>query len=138
MVGCGYNQTTKAITMMDSWQNNGMTTKSYSSGSSISTNSGSGTWAETLVLTTNPSTGIKNIDNTSTINIFPNPSNGEVTVQSSEMIRAVSVYNSMGQLVNSKNAVAHKSITININTSGLYSIQTVTENGVSNKMVVVK
>ena len=44
---------------MDSWQNNGMTTKSYSSGSSISTNSGSGTWAETLVLTTNPSTGIK-------------------------------------------------------------------------------
>ena len=138
MVGCGYNQTTKAITMMDSWQNNGMTTKSYSSGSSISTNSGSGTWAETLVLTTNPSTGRKNIDNSSAINIFPNPSNGEVPVQSAEMIKAVNVYNSMGQLIHSNNAVTDKSISININVSGLYSIQTVTENGVSNKMVVVK
>lgn len=99
VVGCGYNQSTSSITFMDSWQNNGMTTKKYSSGSTMSTNSGTGTWAETLVITTNPTTDIQNLDHSRPVTLFPNPSKGSLTIDSPDVIKVVNIFNTMGQLL---------------------------------------
>lgn len=138
VVGCGYNQSTSSITFMDSWQNNGMTTKKYTSGSSMSTNSGTGTWAETLVITTIPTTNIQDVATSRSITIFPNPSNGDLTIQSSELIRSVNIYNTMGQLVQAYQHSANKSFNFSITTPGLYSVQTITDSGISNNTVVRK
>ncbi len=57
VVGCAYNVSSSTLTFMDPWQNNGMTTCAFSGGTSISTNTGSGTWSQSLVVTSAPTGG---------------------------------------------------------------------------------
>ena len=141
VVGCGYNSTTSSITFMDPWQNNGMTTKKFTGGSAFSTNTGSGNWAETLVLTTSVATGINSLNaSTVQLNVSPNPSfiNEEVIINSDVTLKSVNVFNNIGQLVNSYESLSDKSLSIQMPVSGLYSIQVITEKGITNKKIVVQ
>ncbi|MEO6903616.1 MAG: T9SS type A sorting domain-containing protein [Bacteroidia bacterium] len=140
VVGCGYNSSTKALTFMDSWQGNGITTAKYAGSSSISTRSGSGKWSETVVLTDAP-LGIKNTANlVNTVSAYPNPtSSGDVTIQSTEKIKSIKVYNNLGQLVINQEGVSTETAPVHISASGFYSIQTITVNNqISNNKVIVK
>jgi hypothetical protein len=138
VVGCNY--TGSSITFMDPWQNNGMTTKTYTGGSAFSTSSGSGNWGGSLVLTTpHTTTGIAN---DATLNeqiiIYPNPSSGEFTIRADDNLKTINVFNVTGQLVNSYSTIGNKSYSLKISASGLYSLQIVTDNGSIYKKVVVQ
>lgn len=140
VVGCGYNSTTKAITMMDSWQSNGMTTVKYGGGASISTRSGSGRWGETVVLKEVP-LGIKNtVKAVNKVTLYPNPTeSGDITIQSNEKIKSIKVYNNIGQLVINQEGISTETAPVHISAPGFYSIQTITiNNQISNNKVIVK
>lgn len=140
VVGCGYDASKNALTMMDSWQGNGMTTTKYGGSSTVATRSGSGRWGETVLLTDSP-LGIKNTANAvNKVAVFPNPTNnGDVTIQSNEKIKSIKVYNNIGQLVINQEGVSTETAPVHISAPGLYAIQTITVNNqISNNKVLVK
>ena len=141
VVGCAYNQATGSITMMDSWQNNGMTTKKYSGTASISTNSGAGKIQEHLVLKTLPPLSVNHTgDLENAISIYPNPSSiaSGITVNSKIALKAINVFNSMGQLVYANFSVTDNIFSINIPVEGLYTVQMITEKRIVNKKIIVQ
>ncbi|HET6227409.1 MAG TPA: papain-like cysteine protease family protein [Bacteroidia bacterium] len=138
VVGCGFNKSNTTITVMDSWNGNGMTTAKYNSGGAISINSGSGTVHETLVISTPyTTTGINETDATANISVFPNPSEGVVNIQSADNLKTINVYNTTGQLVDSYIVAGEKTYALKIAVAGLYNVQLITDNGIAYKKVVV-
>jgi hypothetical protein len=138
VLACNYSGS--SITFMDPWQNNGMTTKTYTSGSSFSTSSGSGNWGATLVLTTpHTTTGIADqTDLNGEISIYPNPSSGEFNIHADYNLKTINVFNTTGQLVERYSTIANKSFALKIPAAGLYTLQVVTDNGAIYKKVVVE
>lgn len=67
--------------------------------------------------------------------IYPNPTNGSITIQASETIKSVRVFNLLGQLVASQ-----KSATIEIanQASGIYIVQVDFENGTTAQQKIIK
>jgi hypothetical protein len=139
VVGCGY--TSGSLTFMDPWQNNGMTTyKHPSGGTSVVTNTGTGTWSQTLVITTPfVPTGIDQHPSIADdIIVYPNPSSGEFNVRSDSNLKTINVYNVTGQLVNSYSTIVNNSYSVKIPVAGLYSVQVITDNGSAYKKVIVQ
>jgi hypothetical protein len=139
VVGCNYDKASGTMTVMDSWQNNSFTLVKYTGGSTLKTNSGTGTWKETLVVTTPFSTtGIDDAAvSSSSINVFPNPSAGLLNIQSEQNLKMINVYNTTGQLVNSYVVAGNKNYSFSLPVAGFYNIQVVTDNGIAYKKVVV-
>ena len=77
---------------------------------------------------TTPSTGINELINS--FSIYPNPSNGVITIQAANNINTVNIYNMIGNLVMVKN-VANNQSTLNIEnlTNGVYFIEINLNNG---------
>jgi hypothetical protein len=140
VVGCQYNTSTSYITFMDPWQNNGMTTcKHTNTGTAIVTSSGTGTWSETLlVLTPYVTTGIDHTTVSSLVNIFPNPSAGELNINSDDPIKMINVFNTTGQLIDSYTLNGNNKYSLKIPAAGLYNLQIATDNGTVNKKVIVQ
>jgi hypothetical protein len=136
VVGCAYSGSN--LTFMDPWQNNGMTTYKYTSGTNVVTATGTGSWHETLVISTpyNP-TGIDAQAANQQINLYPNPSDGLVNINSDYNLKTVNVFNATGQLVESHAVNGDKTYSLRIPVAGLYNVQVVTENGSANKKIVV-
>jgi len=130
VVGCAYNKSTSTMTVMDSWNGNGMTTTKYSSGSHLSLGSG-GSWGETLVITTPFSTtGIADAGNSAKeVSIYPNPSEGNINITSTENMKSINIYNMAGQLVDTYTVAGDKTYSLKIATAGFYNVQVLTENG---------
>jgi hypothetical protein len=140
VVGCQYNTGTSYITFMDPWQNNGMTTcKHTNTGTAIVTASGTGTWAETLVvLTPYVTTGMDQIAAINSITVFPNPSAGELNITSDDQLKVINIFNTTGQLIDSYIINSDKSYSLKLPAAGLYNLQVITTNGLVNKKVIVK
>jgi hypothetical protein len=79
-------------------------------------------------VTPGTSTGIKQVDNN--LSIFPNPSNGIITIQAANSINTVNIYNMIGNLVVVKN-IANNQATLNIEnlTNGVYFMELNLSNG---------
>ena len=77
---------------------------------------------------TTPSTGIDEL--TSSFSIYPNPSNGIITIQAANSISTVNIYNMIGNLVMVKN-IANNQSTLNIEnlTNGVYFMELNLSNG---------
>ena len=77
---------------------------------------------------TTPSTGIDEL--TSSFSIYPNPSNGIITIQAANSINTVNIYNMIGNLVMVKN-IANNQSTLNIEnlTNGVYFMELNLSNG---------
>jgi hypothetical protein len=141
VVGCQYNTSTSYITFMDPWQNNGMTTcKHTNTGTAIVTASGTGTWAETLViLTPYVTTGIDHTAMTNnSVAVFPNPSEGQLNINSDDHLKAIQVFNTTGQLIDSYTLNGDKFYSLKIPAAGLYNLQVITDKGMINKKVIIK
>ena len=71
---------------------------------------------------TTPSTGIDEL--TSSFSIYPNPSNGIITIQAANSIKTVNIYNMIGNLVMVKNLANNQSV-LNIEnlTNGVYFME---------------
>lgn len=138
MVACNYTGT--SLTFMDPWQGNGFTTcKHTATGTLISTKSGDGTWSETLRVLPKSTTGINNVVSTDNMLIFPNPTAGELTVNTSFNIKTINVFNITGQLVDTFIPNGVNSYTLSINTPGLYNMQVIATDGrTSNQKVTVQ
>jgi hypothetical protein len=137
VVGCMYSGSN--LTFMDPWQNNGMTTYKYTSGTSVVTSTGTGTWHETLVITTPYTpTGIADAGALAKdVTVYPNPSEGQLNIQSTYNVKTVNVFNATGQLVYSHAVNGDKNYSLNIPVAGFYNVQVVTENGSAYKKVVI-
>lgn len=139
VVGCNYDKTSTTMTVMDSWQNNSFTMVKYSGGTTLKTNSGSGTWKETLVVTTPYSTtGIADAGTAAKeVMVYPNPSQGDFNITSETAIKAINVFNATGQLVESYTVAGDKKYAFKISAAGFYNVQVVTESGIAYKKLVV-
>ena len=138
MVACNYTGT--SLTFMDPWQGNGFTTcKHTATGTLIATKSGDGTWSETLRVLPKSTTGINNVVSTDNMLIFPNPTAGELTVNTSFNIKTINVFSVTGQLVDTFVPNGVNSYTLKINTPGLYNMQVISTDGrTSNQKVTVQ
>ncbi len=137
VVGCAYNGTTSTLTFMDPWQSNGMTTYKYTGGKTITTRSGSGNWVETLVLTTPFSTTGVAEGTTQKLSVFPNPSQGEINVNTDSNLKSIHVFNATGQLVDSYAVAGEKAYSFKIPVAGFYTVQMITDKGIVNRKVIV-
>jgi hypothetical protein len=136
MVACNYTGT--SLTFMDPWQNNGMTTcKHTATGTLIATKTGDGTWSETLTLDPVSTTGIMEATSSENMLVYPNPSSGELTVNTSFNIKTINVYNVTGQLVETFTANGVNSYSLKINTPGLYNMQVIANDGRTNNQKIV-
>ena len=77
---------------------------------------------------TTPATGIDEL--TSSLSIYPNPSNGIITIQATNSIKTINIYNMIGNLVMVKN-IANNQTTLNIEnlTNGVYFMELNLSNG---------
>ncbi|MEK9620076.1 MAG: T9SS type A sorting domain-containing protein [Flavobacteriales bacterium] len=77
---------------------------------------------------TTPGTGIDELK--SSFSIYPNPSNGVITIQATNSIKTVNIYNMIGNLVMVKN-IANNQTTMNIEnlTNGVYFMELNLNNG---------
>ena len=140
VVGCNYDKTAGVMTVMDSWQNNSFTMVKYTGGTSVKTNSGTGTWKETLVVTTPfTTTGVADAGSLAKeVSVYPNPSEGLLNIQSEQNLKTINVFNTTGQLVDSYAVAGDKSYSLRIAAAGFYSIQVISDNGgVAYKKVVI-
>jgi hypothetical protein len=138
VVGCAYSGT--SLTFMDPWQSNGMTTQAFSGGTSMTTATGSGTWKESLVITTPHNSAVTDLDAiANAVNVYPNPSsNGELTIHSDFAVKTINVFNATGQLVSSYSSITEKEFSFKVSAAGFYNVQVITENGLANKKVIIQ
>ena len=74
-------------------------------------------------------TGINNITtNNNTMTLFPNPSSSNLTIQSVEEIKAVYIFNTLGDLVKTENT---NTFSVEQLSSGIYMIHVKTEKGIN-------
>ncbi|MEO6902893.1 MAG: T9SS type A sorting domain-containing protein [Bacteroidia bacterium] len=138
VVGCGYNTTSSGLTFMDPWQSNGMTTCKYTGGKTVVTRTGTGSWGESLILTTPViATGIAEHGNTKELRVFPNPSQGELTINSENHLKSINVFNTTGQLIDKYVVEGQKSYSFKISIAGFYTVQIITDTDIVNRKVIV-
>lgn len=139
VVGCGFNESANTITMMDPWQNNGMTTSAYSK-STVKLTTGSGNWKESLIVDTKPiMVGIED-QNNSTFNIFPSPGNGVYNIElgANANQASIEVYNVLGEVIfqDSWKLAQTGQIDISSAPKGNYIVSVKTGSKSFNKMIV--
>lgn len=97
---------------------------------------------EKVPVNISPSSGIKTLSNSDAITVFPNPANDYLTIiNSKEMIKRVSIYNILGEIVYCQNLdipdfrvfIPSQSIS-----DGLYIIQVETSNTSITKTVIIR
>ncbi|PKP48339.1 MAG: hypothetical protein CVT95_04550 [Bacteroidetes bacterium HGW-Bacteroidetes-12] len=105
-----------------------------SSDGDVSLNKG---WGDFWVVKLSATVEVDEKENTSSIIIFPNPTNGIFTISSTEEINEVEVFNALGKAVYSKK-VTSKNITVDLTPfpKGIYLVQLKTNtNSVTKKIV---
>jgi len=128
VVGCAFNSSTNKLTIMDSWQNNGMTTVNYTGSTSITTGSGSGNIQECLEITTPYTVGINEIAKTK-VNAYPNPTNDNFNIEfdnTSNNVNRITIENLVGQEIYSEKVsdfIYKKSFDLNNFPKGVYIIK---------------
>lgn len=82
---------------------------------------------------------VDNIEVNSNINVYPNPANDFVNVESSVNINEVKIFNNLGQIVYSQN-VDNNFVRINTEkfTTGIYHIQINSQDGIKTQKLVIK
>jgi len=73
------------------------------------------------------------------VNIFPNPSNGNFTISTTPEIKQIQIYNSVGQLIQTKNTEGLVNLNFNIEANGFYIINLITDKqSITKKLIVYK
>ena len=129
LVGCAYNSSTSKLTVMDPWQNNGMTTSTYTGGTAITMSGSAGTWKEGVEVTAKPnSTGVNEVANLSGIDVYPSLVTNalNISVPSATGIYNVAIYNYLGTVVKQA-SIAGKTSTVDISslTNGMYFVKVI-------------
>ena len=94
--------------------------------------------ADSIVIPNKIHTGIKTVKTGNTLKLSPNPSLGEVELSALTAIRKVEVFDLTGKLLQTKNKLNNKTITINISylPAGLYLIKAYTDKGIETGRVI--
>lgn len=98
-----------------------------------------------IVRVNNPSStfvGVNNVESVSNISVYPNPTKGVVYIMNNGTVEkdvTVNVYNSVGQIVMSRNfgSFMNEKIDLSNLTHGVYTLQVRTSTGVVNKSIVI-
>ena len=74
------------------------------------------------------------------LNIYPNPARESVSIVAEDGLQQVTVYNLLGQQMETKNLKGKNRCVINTNDypSGIYLVHLATENGVAMKRLVIE
>ena len=83
--------------------------------------------------------GINNHITSADITMFPNPAYDQVEISSLEIIKEVTIFNNMGQMVLNQ-ASDNSRVVINISNypTGIYTVQIKTENGIKTEKLLIK
>jgi hypothetical protein len=86
--------------------------------------------------------GLKPVNSGSEVNIYPNPATTSVTVELTDNVRSMTVYNYLGSVVTEMNIGKEKSVQVNTSNyaAGAYTIRFTTATGetFSKKLVIIK
>ncbi len=76
----------------------------------------------------------------SRISLHPNPSKGNFNIQSDIIIRAITIRNTIGQVVFTDNTINHKHLTIQLQecNKGMYIVEVLTDKGMGVKKIVLE
>ncbi|MES2760980.1 MAG: T9SS type A sorting domain-containing protein [Bacteroidota bacterium] len=91
---------------------------------------------DSIALVPGTVTGIKNYDENS-INIYPNPSNGSVTIEPQQENKQLAVYNVLGEKIY-ECSLSNVPININIKSSGVYLFSVSTNKGIITKRIIIE
>lgn len=78
------------------------------------------------------------INNETNLVVYPNPTNGELTIKSSNQINKIEVYNALGSLVYNQNNIKTNSESLNLNKlpKGVYSIKVYQKNKIVEQQLI--
>ena len=108
--------------------------QSYSVDFDVSSNKGMGDF---WVVKLNPTVGVDEVENNSSIIIFPNPTNGIFTINSTQQINTIEVFNTLGQAVYNKKITSNSTtIDLTLFPKGLYLVQLKTNTNIITKKIV--
>lgn len=96
-------------------------------------------WTNAVTFTTQPD-GVLNYELDAQISVFPNPTNGQFTINNAQCtMSSVDVYDVYGKLISTtKVEDTHVTLDINEYADGMYFVRIVTEDGVVTKRIVKK
>lgn len=82
-------------------------------------------------------TAVKTISKNAAIEVYPNPSNGVFSVNVSEKVNTIAVYNVVGEMVynNDKNLSTNNTVDLSALNAGIYFVKVYTNSGVTTKQV---
>ncbi|MBW6483759.1 MAG: T9SS type A sorting domain-containing protein [Vicingaceae bacterium] len=89
------------------------------------------------VVKLSPIVGMDEVENNSSIIIFPNPTNGIFTINSTQQINTIEVFNTLGQAVYNKKITSNSTtIDLTLFPKGLYLVQLKTNTNIITKKIV--
>lgn len=92
-----------------------------------------------IVVTGDMMTGITSYENQTQINVYPNPNKGQFTIENTNTLNTVKIYNLLGNCVYEKNKIEGYSLKINGLATGVYFLQiNSSENIVQTKKIIVE
>ena len=141
IVGCVYDVAGSKLTMMDPWQNNGMTTCNFSGGSTIIVSGSQGNWGGTLVVTDLLTTGVNETARLSGIEVYPSPATSVLNINLPTTTGSynVAICNYLGAVVK-QTSIAGKTSTVDISsfTNGMYVVKVIDSQNAEAIFKVVK
>ena len=63
------------------------------------------------------------------VNVYPNPSEGNINITSLDNMKTINVFNMAGQLVDSYAVAGDRTFALQIPVAGFYNVQVITDNG---------
>lgn len=92
-----------------------------------------------IVITGDIITGITAYENQAQVSVYPNPNNGNFTIEHAQGATSLKIYNLLGNCVYEKNTIENNSIEVNGLASGVYFLQTnSTNNSVQTNKIIVE
>ena len=87
---------------------------------------------------TNGSAGFTDLNNSQTISLYPNPSNGKFEVKcEKDEVRSIKIFNALGEVVYNVNTNSIKStVDITNQANGIYLLQVITDKGTTQHRIV--
>ncbi|MBI3502975.1 MAG: T9SS type A sorting domain-containing protein [Bacteroidetes bacterium] len=94
----------------------------------------------TTTITITSASGIDELSFENIISIYPNPTNGIFSIQSSEKISSIEIYSVLGEKIYSSTHQLNNSITLDLSAkpNGIYFLQLRTEQGTATKKIIIQ
>lgn len=86
-----------------------------------------------------PLSGLRDVETMTNLEVYPNPTNGLLSINSSVYIKQLSVFNSFGaKIIDVKISSCNASVDLSDFDNGLYILELSTDNGIMRRKIIRK